>query len=136
MIKVYIASKLSHAEEFIALRNAWGNDGIDLHARWFDQASLEHESHDLSPYDFHIFWSVDEEDVKTSQAVIVCGRNDEKLRGALVEAGIAIAMGKLVIVIGEHPDYGTWQHHPTVVRAATLESAKLMILRRFRATEQ
>ncbi len=132
MIKVYIASKLSNAEQFRAYRTTWTKDGINLHARWFDQAMLEHSEHSLSPHDFHIFWLVDEEDVKVADAVIVCGYSTDKLRGALIEAGIAIAMGKLVIVIGDHPDYGTWQHHPVVVRANTFEEAKQMILRRFR----
>lgn len=129
MIKVYIASKLSYADRFRKYREQWKADGIDLHARWFDQAIHEDAASDE---DFRIFWLVDEEDVKTSQAVIVYGEYADKLRGALVEAGIAIAHRILVIVIGDCPDYGTWQYHPMVVRAGTFEHAKQMILRRFR----
>lgn len=130
-MKVYIASKLKYAERFRKYREDWKKDGIDLHARWFDQAIIEQTSV-VSSEDFHIFWLVDEEDVKTSQALIIYGERDDKLRGALIEAGIAISQGILVIVIGDCEDFGTWQHHPIVVRADSFEHAKTMLLRRFR----
>jgi hypothetical protein len=132
VIRVYIASKLNYAEQFKGYREAWKSEGINLHARWHDQAALEHADHELSPEDFHIFWLVDEEDVKNSDAVIVYGGPNDKLRGALVEAGIAIGAGILTILVGDCPDFGTWQHHPTVARADSFEQAKTMILRRFR----
>lgn len=130
MIKIYIASKLGYAERFRKMRIQWKMDGIDLHARWFDQAVIE-QSGPVAPEDFHVFWLVDEEDVKDSQAVIIYGEDKDILRGALVEAGIAIAMGKLVIVVGDF-NYGTWQYHPMVTKAGSFEHAKTMILRRFR----
>jgi len=133
VIKVYIASKLHYAKDFQRTRATWLHDGIDLHARWHDQAALElAPEHCLSPEDFHIFWQVDEEDVKTSHAVIVYGEKRDKLRGALVEAGIAIGAGILTILVGDCDDFGTWQHHPVVARATSMEHAKTMILRRFR----
>lgn len=132
MIKVYIASKLTYAERFRAYREAWKADGIDLHARWFDQACIELGDEKLGPEDFHIFWLVDEEDVKASQALIVYGEQQDKLKGALIEVGIAIGQGLLVILVGDCPDFGTWQYHPLVVRAGSFEHAKTMILRRFR----
>ncbi len=131
MIKVYIASKLKYAERFRILRDDWIANNIDLHARWFDHAIIG-QTAEVSPEDLHIFWLVDEEDVKTSQAVIVYGNSDDKLRGALVEAGIAIGQGILTILAGNCPDFSTWQHHPCVVHAGSLEHAKQMILRRFR----
>lgn len=132
MIKVYIAGKLKDAPTYRQYREDWKKDGIDLHARWHDQAVYEEDNHDLTQEDFHIFWLVDEEDVKTADALILFGRPEDHLRGALVEAGIALGMGKLVIVVGDSPDYGTWQHHPVVVKAGSFEHAKTMILRRFR----
>lgn len=129
-IRVYIASKLLYAARFRRMREVWQIDSIDLHARWFDQA--EHElKEEPTPEDFHIYWLVDEEDVKSSNAVIVYGERGDKLRGALIEAGIAIGAGILTIVVGDCEDFGSWQHHPNVVRAASLEYAKTLILRRF-----
>ena len=129
MIKVYIASKILYAAQFRGYREAWKAEGIDLHARWHDQAQFEDAA---TPEDFHIFWLVDEEDVRMSDAIIVYGAPGDKLRGALVEAGIAIACGILTILVGDSPDYGTWQHHPLVAKAESFEKAKEMILRRFR----
>jgi hypothetical protein len=131
MIKVYIASKLEYAPLFRDYREAWKKYNIDLHPRWFDQAHIE-LNETLSPNDFRIFWMVDEEDVKTSAALILYADAKDHLRGALVEAGIAIANKVLVILVGEHPDYGTWQWHPGVVHAGSFEHAKTLILRRFR----
>jgi hypothetical protein len=131
MIKVYIASKLAYASRFRKFREEWKEENIDLHARWFDQAHIElNES--PTPNDFRIFWMVDEEDVRTSDALILYAQEGDHLRGALVEAGIAIANKVLVIVVADHPDYGTWQWHPGVVHAGTFEHAKTLILRRFR----
>jgi len=129
-MKVYIASKLKHAGKFKVLREQWCPE-IDLHARWFDQATIELDGPELSPHDFHIFWLVDEEDVRIADALILYAEPGDHVRGALVETGIAIALGKLVIVVGDHPDYGTWQHHPTVTRAVDMEHARTMLLRRF-----
>jgi hypothetical protein len=130
MIKVYIASKLKYAEQFRSMRLAWEMEGIDLHARWFDQAIYELEG-EVSKDEFHVFWLVDEEDVKVSDALIIYGEKEDKLRGALVEAGIALAQGKMIIVIGDSPDFGTWQYHPVVIRASSFEHAKSLLRKRF-----
>jgi hypothetical protein len=135
MVKVYIASKLANARHIIdQYRGPWLRDGIDVHARWLDQATIELSDLNIaeSQPDMSIFWRVDEEDVRDADALIVFALPGDRLRGALVEAGIAIANGVLVIVVGAHPDFGTWQYHPGVVRAADMDHAKTMLLRRFR----
>ena len=135
MINVYIASILKYAKMFCDLRDEWKDKNIHLYARWHDMAQLElDKSSELSPADFHIFWSVDEEDVRHSDALIVYGELNDNLRGALVEVGMAIALGKLVIVVGECKDFGTWQYHPSVVCANDFYHAKTMILRRFHSS--
>jgi hypothetical protein len=40
---------------------------------------------------------------------------------------MGIAYGKHVIVVGDHPDYGTWQYHPQVHRAKDLTEAKILL---------
>jgi hypothetical protein len=45
------------------------------------------------------------------------------LRGALVEAGAALALGKRVLLLGKHESFGNWQHHPLCLRVATLDEA-------------
>lgn len=131
MIRVYIATKLHYAQRIQSLRKEWLSEGIDIHARWHNQAHLESAEYNMTPNDFAVFWLVDEEDVKTADAVIVYGEPGDNLRGALVEAGMAIGSNILTIVCGENDNFGTWQHHPRVLKAATLEYAKRLILRRF-----
>jgi hypothetical protein len=69
------------------------------------------------------FWLDDVHDVLSADVLIAFAMEGDKLRGALVEAGIAIGAGKRVIVVGKHADYGTWQHHPAVERAHNLGHA-------------
>lgn len=119
MIRVYTASKLHTAEIWKELHKAWPE--VYFHARWLKHIDLGTED---GPARAHEFWLQDEEDVLSSDAVLVYGRPGEKLAGALVEAGMAIAWGIPVVVVGEHPDYGTWQYHPRVTRVSTLEEAR------------
>lgn len=72
-------------------------------------------------------WLLNIEDVERADVVMVYGERDDRLRGALVEAGVALANGKHVIVVGDHEDYGTWQHHSLVHRAPDLDAARAII---------
>lgn len=124
MIRVYTASKLRHGSKWRALCHVTRH--VQFHARWL--------KHNLigTPDDPEVakeFWLEDEQDVRDADAVIVYAEEGDHLRGALVEAGIAIACGVPVIVIGDHPDYGTWQYHPGVIRAPDIDKA-LVYLRR------
>lgn len=66
------------------------------------------------------FWKIDEADVLVSDIVLVYAVDGDVLRGALVEAGMAIAYGVPVAVVGTSESYGTWQYHPMVKRFETL----------------
>lgn len=119
--KVYTASKTSRAPEWRVLKDAWPE--VEFTARWpwyVDRIPQD-------PQYARIFWVHDLEDVAKSDAVLVIGSDGEKLKGPLIEAGAAIAMGKQVIVIGTHPDYNTWQYHPQVHRASTLDEARTLL---------
>lgn len=118
MIRVYFASKLEEAERWRTLCARFPH--FQAHARWLKHCKLETPDTAEHAADF---WLQDEQDVRDADAVVVFGMGDQKLRGALVEAGIAIACGVPVIVVGDHPDYSTWQHHPGVHRMATLDAA-------------
>lgn len=120
-VKVYIASKMCHAERW---RNAYEeNPHFHIVSRW---PFLEPF---IAPTEANArkFWQDDVADIQAADAVIVYAEEGEKLRGALVEAGIAIGLGKLVIVIGEHPDFGTWSHHPQVKRAPNFHAALVLV---------
>lgn len=120
MKRVYFASKLHHGAAWRGLKDP----RVHAFARWL--AHTEAGTPD-TPDNARKFWIEDLADVKAADAVIVYGATGDHLRGALVEAGIAIAYSIPVYVIGNHPDYGTWQYHPGVVRAETLEIAFALI---------
>lgn len=128
MIPVYIASKIKYAAKFRALRGEWKGQ-IDLHCRWLDYAMYEDTA---TAEDFHVFWLMDQHDVLASKAVIVYGEDGDELRGALVETGIAIGAGIPIFIVGGSASFGTWQHHPLVIRAFSLENAREMITRLWR----
>lgn len=116
MKRVYFASKLHHAVLWLTITDP----RIQAHARWLRHIALGAPD---SPEHASEFWIEDQEDVRNSDAVVIYAEPSDKLRGALVEAGIALECGVPVIVIGEHDDFGTWQYHPGVHRVPDLPQA-------------
>lgn len=114
--KIYIASKMQHAPRW---RQEYERADVHIVSRWpFLEPFI-----DCGESNCRKFWQDDFADIQSADAVVVYVEEGEKLRGALVEAGIAIGLGKLVVVIGEHPDFGTWSFHPSVKRAADFDLA-------------
>jgi hypothetical protein len=122
MIRVYTASKLSRAAQWRELHANYPH--VYFHARWLKHNLIK--TPDLPEFAPR-FWLEDEQDVCNADALLLWAEGDEHLRGALVEAGMAIAFGIPVIVIGQHPDYGTWQHHPGVTIAGDLHAAMKLL---------
>ena len=124
MIRVYTASKLAVAPFWKELQAKWAKD-VFFHARWLRHVEVGTPD---TPENAAYFWMEDEQDVETADALIVYARLEDHIRGALVEVGMAIAKNVPVIVIGTHPDYGTWQYHGGVTQAVDFDDA-LIILR-------
>lgn len=126
-IKVHTATKLRYASMIRDEISKWPE--IEVTSRW----PFSHVDGDepLWPEDCpahgSIFWSHDEEDVRKADVVLVFGHEDDVLRGALVEAGIGIGLGKRVIVVGINPAYGTWQFHPNVSRVKDMQTARSLL---------
>jgi hypothetical protein len=115
MLKIYTASKLAKAQMWEELGKA---DHIFLSSRWLKHVKVGTPD---SPDNAYYFWQENIDDVKECDRLVVYGTEDEHLRGALVEVGAALAFDKFVDVIGEHPDYGTWQFHPNIFHHKTIE---------------
>ena len=122
MIRVYTASKLKHARYWRELCETTHH--VQFHARWLKHNRIGTPD---TPEHASLFWLEDEQDVRDADAVLVYAEGDDHLRGALVEAGMAIAYGVPVIVVGTHPDYGTWQNHPGVIRAKDIHDAMMQL---------
>jgi nucleoside 2-deoxyribosyltransferase len=92
---------------------------LHFHARWYKQVE---NSAQETPENAAKFWVEDDEDVTSADAVLVYGEGDDHLRGALVEAGMALARKIPVLIVGDY-EYGTWIYHPDVLRFETLDDA-------------
>lgn len=122
-LAVYTASKIHHSQLWQQLRMDWSE--IDFTARWVDEIGKTLET----PENARIFWLQDEEDIINSDVVMIYGSAHSALRGALVEAGMGIALGKRVLVVNANVDsecesFGTWQYHPLCTRVAGLMPAR------------
>ena len=93
-MKVYTAGKIWHAPKFQYLRDVLG---YDVNARWID---LE-DSNWIVRKRKDILWQICYEDVRDCDFVLLyCEDISEEQRGALVEIGLAYAVGKPVYAVG------------------------------------
>lgn len=117
--RIYGASRLEFARLWIDLRTVCPD--IEWTARWPDLVGRVHSDASNAP----IFWIRDVCDIIASDMVLCLGpdKPDSRLRGATFECGVAVGQGKPVMLIGESPEFGTWCHHPLVLRRPTLEAA-------------
>jgi hypothetical protein len=124
-VRVYTASKLSEGPRWRALAEDWTE--VEVVARWPWLVTHEEAAGDESMSRIVEGWLINVADVGCCDVVMVFGEPDAALRGALVEAGMGIALGKLVIVVGVHQAYGTWQFHPQVRRVVSLDAARSLL---------
>lgn len=122
MTKVYTASKLWHWPAWLRIAREWTE--VTFTAHWPGHVR---DGITEVPENAVEFWVEDLADVARSDVVLVYAEPGDHLRGALVEAGMGLALGKRVIVVGEHDDYGTWQYHPLVTRVANLAEARAFL---------
>jgi nucleoside 2-deoxyribosyltransferase len=121
-MKVYTASNLCQAELWRDLAREWPE--VEFVARWpFKHVGTVPDRECYA----RVFWDHDFEDVSRADIVLVYAVPEKNLKGALVEAGMGIALGKSVIVVGEHESYSTWQYHRAVHRVPDLDSARLLL---------
>lgn len=123
MKKVYFASKMHHAEKWRNLYHFHKN--LHMVSRW---PYLEPEVEPTAA-NAQKFWDTDLLDIVSADYLIVYALEGENLRGALVEVGMAIGLGKTVICIGDSDEYGTWRYHKQVLNYETLEQALEFIIR-------
>lgn len=115
---VYIASRASIPER-AALWRKYRSEGVNITSSWID------EDGEGETADFGTLWvRIAAEIAASHRLVLYAEREDFPLKGALIEAGIALGMGKLVVVclpgLGVLPrnyrPIGSWIAHPLVIR--------------------
>jgi nucleoside 2-deoxyribosyltransferase len=108
---IYTASKTKHAALWRQLRDA----GAPIISTWIDEAG-EGESADL-----HDLWERCISESKACDALIVYREPEDVLKGAWVEIGAALAVGKPVYAVGLNgftiSKYRGIQHFPSLAAA-------------------
>lgn len=117
LLRIYGASHTSEAQTWIALRRKWME--FDWTASWPDNIGLVEET----PSNAGKFWPQNLAEIRSSDVVMVLGLRPEPLRGALVEAGAGLAFGARLLLVGQSPSFGTWQHHPRCTLVAGIADA-------------
>ncbi len=119
-LAIYFASKTDHAPMAKLLQTEWTE--FTWTSRWpLYVGKVEHFQNEAMA---KIGWEYDLADIQAANVVLVFSKPEDTLRGALVEAGMAIALGKKVLVVGENDSYGTWQYHPLVLHAPNMLQAR------------
>lgn len=125
MTTIYTASKTRHAPKWRRLQTL----GVPVIASWLDEECPEDKSKDVIPG----LWVKMVEEAAGCGAVLAYFEPGEIIKGALVEVGAALAMGKPVFVCGCKPDYpyvkewGSWLRHPLVTLCKDLNDALTQI---------
>lgn len=116
MDRIYPASKLWHWEKWLQWEEACCHD-IKLNARWINMMRSHKTEEKLQEYTTPEYaaygWYMNMEDIKTSDFLVVYSDNDT-LRGALIEVGMAMALGTPIILVGNSPSYSEWVDHWSV----------------------
>lgn len=110
--RVYYASA-SAAAHLVKPHMDFFSSTIDFTSTWVDAllgGAVE------TPDSAKLFWQQDYNEIQASDYLFLWCPLALRLRGALVEVGMAITLGKPVFVAGNHADYSTWQYHPQVHR--------------------
>lgn len=121
---IYVASRASvekYPREWRRLRSL----GWPINSTWIDEAGPG-ETADLGE-----LWQRIETEVRAARGVVLWAEaEDFPLKGAFIEVGMALGMGKPVAVytrhVFTHRDYkpfGSWMNHPLVSLASSLSEA-------------
>jgi nucleoside 2-deoxyribosyltransferase len=128
-IRVYIASKLNHAEKFQKLSQTWEN--IYMTAGWVNYHAMVRAIPAGAQFGKPaMHWQQDNfDDIIRSHCVLAYVERGEHMKGGLVEIGFALAHGKKVFLCtdadeGQHPDFSAWQMGSSLVsRPRTIQRA-------------
>lgn len=123
---IYVASRASIPERAAMWRRLRDEDGFDIISTWIDEAG------DGETGDFTELWERISDEVAMADKVVLYAESDDfPLKGAFIEVGMAIGMGKPVIVClpgltlegrSSRP-IGSWISHPLVTRIDDLRTA-------------
>jgi len=92
-MKIYIASKTKHAASWLKLREQ--RPDVQITSTWINEAG-EGQTADYAELAQRCI-----DEVKQADFVLLYCASDEVLKGALVEVGVALALGKDIRCVGD-----------------------------------
>ena len=132
VLPVYVASRAS-IEARPQMWRALRDRGWQISSTWIDK--LGEDTSD-NPDALTELWACIESEIAQSAGVLLYGEpEDFPLRGALMECGFALGMGKHVAIVAPGVEIdenmrplGSWVRHPRVQMFSDLESARDWLL--------
>lgn len=112
MGKIYIASKARHGAKWQQLRA----EGVNISSTWIDEYQVKNTD------DHKDLWTRCINEARDCDALIIIQVNEwETLKGALIEAGAALANNKPVFAVGIIDQ--TFLYHPLVTICQSIDDA-------------
>jgi len=126
--KIYTASKLRHYQLWQVLRKDPDWDFAEWTATWPQASNVANElaGEPVSEQEYCEAWMGNVNEVLNSDFVLLYKELTDKLRGALVECGVALGAGIPVCAVGLSLEH-TWRHHKQVKCFDTLREARLYL---------
>jgi hypothetical protein len=123
--KVYTASHLKHQAMWNTIRTEPDWDFIDWTATWPNCpfAAKELAGEHVPDEAYTNAWMEGVNEVLSSDFVLLYSGGEERLRGALVECGVALGVGIPVCAVGLPPDH-SWRYHRQVKCFRSLREAR------------
>jgi hypothetical protein len=123
--QVYIASKTKHAEMWKNLKaKLAAGQSFEINSTWIDEAGPG-QSPDLADLAGRCI----DEACAANLVIVYYEEGDSFMKGALVEMGAALALGRWVCLVGDPPIKGSYfSHHPKVFSASNVQLALLQFL--------
>lgn len=109
-MKIYVAGKFEDRESIRALYVILRQH---KHTITLDWTNHDHPESDKEQEEWAI---ADIEGVKQCDILIALFLRDYRYRGALIEVGVALGLGKPVIILGRNENSSTLLHHPLITK--------------------
>lgn len=116
-MKYYVASKYENKEDVREVMYAIVEHGHSITEDWTHSTETDGEKVALA----------DKKGVEECDVFVGLFNINANYKGAYIEFGMAIALGKEIVIIGEHADRSTFIHLPGIKKFSTIQEFSLSL---------